>query len=84
MAQFTNGMVLVGAFILILGMVSSIRALLGHRREKEAPFRNYFGPEFDRELCRNRSYSETEEWLADCHARFAPFRHREPGANKRR
>lgn len=84
MLQFTHGMFLVSAFVLIIGVVPTVRAFLEHRREKAAPFRNYFGAEYDRELCPHSSYSETEEWLADCHARFAPFRHCDPGANQQR
>jgi hypothetical protein len=84
MLQFTNGLFLVGAFALILDVVPTVIAYVEHRREKATPFRNYFGAECDRELCRRGFYSETEEWLADCHAPFAAFRHRDPGANKQR
>ena len=38
----------------------------------------------DRDLLQHSSLSETEDWVADRHARFAPLRLRDPGANERR
>jgi hypothetical protein len=84
MLHVTNAMFLVSAFVLILGIVTAVRAFLANRTGKAAPFRDYFGAEYDRELCRLSSFSETEDWRADCHSRFAPFRFRDPGANERR
>jgi len=38
----------VGAFVLILGTIRAVRAYLENRSEEMAPFRNYFGAEYDR------------------------------------
>ena len=84
MFHLTNALLIVGALVLIFCIVMAVRAFLENRREEAAPFRNYFGPGYDRELLRHSSFSETDDWLADRHSRFAPFRLRDPGANERR
>ena len=83
MFHLTNAM-LVGAFFVILALVIAASAFLDSRRRKPAPFRDYFGPEYDRDLLQQSAFSETEDWLADRHARFAPFRLRDPAANEPR
>ena len=83
MFHLTNAM-LIGAFVVILAIVIAVSAFLESRRKKPAPFRDYFGPEYDRDLLQQGAFSETEDWLADRHARFAPFRLRDPAANERR
>ena len=83
MFHLTNAM-LIGAFVLILAIVIAVSAFLESRRKKPAPFRDYFGPEYDRDLLQQGAFSETEDWLADRHARFAPLRLRDPAANERR
>jgi hypothetical protein len=75
---------LVGAFILVFFVVLAVRAILEDRRENAAPFRDYFGPAYDRDLLQQSSLSETEEWLADRPARFTPFRFRDPGTSEQR
>jgi hypothetical protein len=60
-----NSLLLVGAFVLIVGMVYAGRTFLQSRREQAAPFRNYFSTEYDRELLRYSALSEDEDWLAD-------------------
>jgi hypothetical protein len=71
-------LLLVSAIILIPGIVMAFRAHLQNRRENAAPFRDYFGPQYDRELLRHSELSESEDWQADPHSRFAPFRLRDP------
>jgi hypothetical protein len=46
----------VGAFVLILGTIRAVRAYLENRSEEMAPFRNYFGAEYDRDLFRQCSW----------------------------
>jgi hypothetical protein len=84
MFHLTNGMLLFVVLVLILGVGVAARAFLGYRRGKSAPFRDYFGPEYDRDLLQQSSLSETEDWLADRHARFTPFRLRDPGTSQQR
>jgi hypothetical protein len=64
-----NSLLLVGAFVLVIGMVYAVRVLLQNRREQAAPFRNYFSTEYDSELLRHSALSEDEDWLADRHPR---------------
>ncbi|MGD0156433.1 MAG: hypothetical protein ABSB50_10060 [Terracidiphilus sp.] len=84
MFHLTNALLIVGALVLIFTIVMAVRGFLENRREEAAPFRNYFDTDYNRELLRHGSFSETEDWLADSHSRFAPFRLRDPGANERR
>jgi len=84
MDHITKAQLFTGAFILIVCIVLALRAFLKHRRGEAAPFRDYFGPEYDRDLLEHSALSESEEWRADCRPRFTPFRLRDPGANERR
>ena len=86
MHHLTNFMLLVGAIILISGIVMTVmvvRALIENRRENAAPFRDYFGPQYDRDLLRHSEFSESEDWQSDPHSRFAPFRLRDPDIPRR-
>jgi hypothetical protein len=47
-------------------------------------FRYYSGPEYDRDLLQQSAFGETEDWLADRHASFEPFRLLDPGVNELR
>jgi hypothetical protein len=84
MFYVTSAVLLVGVFILIAGVVRSVTAILEHRREEAAPFRDYFGAEYDRDLLRLSSSSETEDWLEDRLPRFTPFRLRPLQLHSRR
>lgn len=84
MFNLTDAMLLAGALALILGVIAVIRAFNRDRNRNAAPFRDYFGPGYDRDLLQQSAFSETEDWLADGHARFSPFRLRDPAANERR
>jgi len=93
MFYVTSALLLVGVFTLIAGVVRSVTAILERRREEAAPFRDYFGSEYDRDLLQLSSSSETEDWSADRLPRFTPFRLRalelhprrtEIGGSKRR
>lgn len=83
MSHLTYELLIVVAFVLIFSIVITVTAFLGNRREDAAPFHNYFGSAYDREFLRHSSFSETENWLADRHSRFA-FRLRDPRVNERR
>ena len=72
------GQLLVGALVLLLAVVLVARAVVGDRRHKATPFRNYFGPGYERELLRHSDLSESEDWRADRQSRFTPFRLRDP------
>jgi len=51
---------IVGAFALILATVKAVRAYFEKQRELAAPFRNYFGSKYDRDLIRQSSWSDDE------------------------
>ena len=82
--HFSDFQLLIGAFVLVLGIVIAVRALHGNRRARAARTRDYFGPEYNRDLLLHSSLSESEDWVADRHARFAPFRLRDPEGNEPR
>lgn len=75
---------LIGAFFVILALVVAAGAFFDRRRKRPAPFRDYFGSEYDRDLLQQSLFSETEDWRADRPARFAPFRLRDPATNERK
>lgn len=83
MHHLINALLLVGAMILISGIVMAVRAHLKNHRENAAPFRDYFGPQYGHDLLRLSAFSETEDWQSDPHSRFAPFRLRDPDATRR-
>ena len=60
MSHLTIVLLIVGAFVLILGMITAVRAYLENRRQETAPFRDYFGPEYDRDLLRQSSWCDDE------------------------
>jgi len=84
MDQIAMAQLFAGAFILIVFIILALRAFQRHRREKAAAFRYYFGPEYERDLLEQSALSESEEWRANSHPSFTPFRLRHPGANERR
>lgn len=61
MSHLAIVLLIIGAFVLILGTVQAIRACFENRAEEMAPFRNYFGPEYDRDLLRQSSWSDDED-----------------------
>ena len=77
MHHLSDVQLLIGAFVLIGATVIAASAFLDNRRARAARARDYFGPEYNRELLLHSSLSETEDWVADRHARFAPFRLRD-------
>jgi len=77
MFHLTNAMLFVGALFLILGVALVARVFFGNHRGKGARVRDYFGPEYDRDLLKYSAFSESEDWTADHHSRFAPFRLRD-------
>jgi len=84
MDHITKTQLLAGAFILIVGIVLALRALLRYLRRDSAPFRDYFGPEYDSDMLQHSALSESEEWQTDYRPRFTPFRLRDPEAKERR
>ena len=82
MSHLTLVLLIVGAFVLILGTVMAVRAYLENRGEEMAPFRNYFGPEYDRDLLRQSSWCDNESPY-DRRTRFNAFKVRDRGATER-
>jgi hypothetical protein len=60
MSHLTIALLVVGAPVLILGAVKAIKTSFENRCDESAPFRNYFGPEYDRDLLRQSSWSDDE------------------------
>lgn len=84
MYHFTNPQLLLGILVLVLAAILAARSILGDRRERPAPFRNYFGSSYQRELLRHSELSESEDWRADRESRFTPLRLRDKGIDGRR
>jgi hypothetical protein len=82
MSHLAIVLLIVGAFALILGTVKAVRAYLENRGEEMAPFRNYFGPEYDRDLLRQSSWCDDEKQI-DRRTRIDAFDTRERGATER-
>jgi hypothetical protein len=72
MSHLAIVLLVVGAFVYILGTVKAVRAYLENRGEEMAPFRNYFGPEYDRDLLRQSSWCDDES-LKDGRTRVSAF-----------
>ena len=79
MYHLTNAQLIIGAFVLILGVFIAVKTFLDNRRKEKAPFRNYFGPEYDRDLLRQSSWCDEGETY-DGRTRFEGFNVRHPGA----
>jgi len=77
MIDFTDVILLACALALVLGVMPAIRTLLGDRNGNIAFFRDYFDPEYDRDLLRQSTLSETEEWQADDASHLPAFRLRD-------
>ena len=84
MFHLPNVILFVGAFVLFLGVGLAVRAFLANLRERSAPFRDYFGPEYERDLLQQSAFSETQNWQEDGDSRFAPFRLRDQETNQLR
>jgi hypothetical protein len=82
MYHFNNAELLVVVLALLLATILAVRAVVGDRKEKSAPFRNYFGPGYQRELLRHSDLSESEDWRADRQPRFTPLRLRDTGVEE--
>jgi hypothetical protein len=81
-SHLTLVLMVVGAFVLVLGIVIDVRAHLENRAEELAPFRNYFGAEYDRNLQRQSSWSDDEN-LSDRRTRYEDFKVGDCGASER-
>jgi hypothetical protein len=82
MSNLTLVLMIVGAFVLVLGIVMDVRAHLENRSEELAPFRNYFGAEYDRDLLRQSSWCDGEN-PSDRRTRFDAFNVDDCGATER-
>jgi hypothetical protein len=82
MSHLAIVLLILGAFVLILGTVKAVRAYLENRGEEMAPFRNYFGPEYDRDLLRQSSWCDNENPY-DRQTRSSAFNVRDQGATER-
>ena len=77
MIEFTDAILLAIGLALVLGVIPAIRRLLEANNGYAAPFHDYFGPEYDRDLLQQSMFSETEEWLADDDSRLPSFHPRD-------
>jgi hypothetical protein len=82
MSHFTIALLIVGAFALVLGAVKAARAYLKNRSEEMAPFRHYFGSEYDRDLLRQSSWCDDES-SSELRTRFDAINVRDRGAAER-
>lgn len=82
MSHLTIVLLMVGAIAFILGAVKAVRSYLENRGEEIAPFRNYFGPEYDRDLLRQSSWCDDGN-LDDRRARMDASKARSQAAAKR-
>ena len=82
MLLLTIVLVIMGAFVLLLGTVMAVGAHIKNRDEAKAPFRDYFGPEYDRDLLRQSSWCEDEK-LYDRHTTVDAFNARDRSATER-
>ena len=81
MSHLTIVLLIVGAFVLILGTVKAVRAYRVNRCEEMARFRHYFGPEYERDLLRQSSWCDDEN-LYDRRTRFDAANVRDLGATE--
>jgi hypothetical protein len=70
MSPHTIVLLIVSAFVIVPGTVMVVRSFLKNRAEELAPFRDYFGAEYERDLLRQSSWSD-EENLYGVRTRFA-------------
>jgi hypothetical protein len=82
MPHLTLVLMIVGAFVIALGMFIDVKAHLGNRSEEMAPFRYYFGTEDDRDLLRQRSWYDCENH-SESRTRFEAFSAGHSGATER-
>jgi len=83
MPDFTLVLLLVGVFVFVLGMFMDVRAHLKNRSQEMAPFRGYFGAEYDRDLLRQGFWSDGES-PSDPRTRFDATNVRDSDATERR
>ncbi len=82
MSHPTIFLLMVGASAFILGTVKAVSAYLENRGEEIAPFRNYFGPEYDRDLLRQSSWCDDDS-LFDRRIRIDAFNNADREATER-
>lgn len=82
MPQLTLVLMLVGALVVVLGLFMDINAHLKNRSKKMAPFRSYFGADYDRDLLRQASWSDGQS-SSDPRTRFDATNVRDSDATER-
>jgi len=82
MSHLTIVQLIVGAFVLVLGAVMAVRAYVKNHFEERAPFRHYFGPEYDRDLLLQSSWCDDDS-LYDRRTRIDATNVRDRGASER-
>lgn len=70
--HLTSTQLLVGAFVLNLGIIFALDTFARTRLQKARPFRNYWS-EYDRNLFSDDSFSKAEDTLADEPSVFMEF-----------
>jgi len=79
MHHFTDVQLFVGVLAILLFLaLLAVKAVRDARQEESAPFRNYFGSGYRRELLRHSDLSESADWQADGQSHFTPIRLSEP------
>ena len=81
MPQLTLVLMIVGAFLVVLGLFMDISAHLKNRSQEMAPFRGYFGAEYDRDLLRQSSWSDGDS-PSDPRTRFHAIEAGDHGATE--
>ena len=82
MSHLTVVLLIVGAFAFILSTVKAVGAYLDNRGEEIAPFRNYFGSEYDRDLLQQSSWCDDDN-IYDWRTRIDAFNTRDRAATER-
>jgi hypothetical protein len=81
MNYVTDSLLVFSGFAVIFAMVVAARAALENRRERKAPFRNYFGSSHERGALLHGSFYETEDGRTERHSRSSLTLVRDPGAS---
>jgi hypothetical protein len=82
MSHLAIALLIVGAFVFIVGTVKAVSAYLENRGEEMAPFRNYFGPEHDGDLLGRSSWCDDKNQY-DRRTRMDAFKTRERSVTER-
>ena len=84
MFNLLDAILLGGGLAVIVAVIPAVRRSIRDHNRNAAMFRDYFGPEYDRDLLQQSAFGETEEWLADHDSRLPSFRLRDLEGHGRR